>query len=87
MLFMQVTLLILRTLPCGAFELYSTLTLSVSKTNVRRSIENLIFNMIILNYYTDKIFAVYIYTMTSRYFRQALKQLIQSVYRRCTNTL
>ena len=87
MLFMQITLLILCTLPYSAFKLYATLTLSINKTNLRRSIENLIFNMTILNYYMDKIFAFYIYTMTSRYFRQLLKRLIQSIHRRCTNTL
>ncbi|CAF4442963.1 unnamed protein product [Rotaria sp. Silwood2] len=79
MVFIQVTLLLMCSLPVFAFRLYTTLTLTTTKSVVRRSVENLIFNVTLMIYYFEKICSFYIYTITSHHFRKILWQLITTI--------
>ncbi|CAF1103477.1 unnamed protein product [Rotaria sordida] len=79
MVFIQVTLLLICSLPVFAFRLYTTLTLTTAKNSLRRSVENLIFNVTLLIYYFEKVCSFYIYTITSRHFRQILWQFITTI--------
>ncbi|CAF1216904.1 unnamed protein product [Rotaria sp. Silwood1] len=76
MVFIQVILLLICSLPVIVFRLYTTLTLTTAKNVVRRSVENLIFNVTLMIYYLEKVCSFYIYTLTSRHFRKTLWQFI-----------
>ncbi|CAF1454182.1 unnamed protein product [Rotaria sp. Silwood1] len=79
MVLIQVILLFMCSLPVFAFRLYTTLTLTTAKSSVRRSVENLIFNATLMIYYFEKVCSFYIYTITSRHFRQILWQFITTI--------
>ncbi|CAF1021574.1 unnamed protein product [Rotaria sordida] len=70
--FIQVTLLLICSLPVFVFRLYTTLTLTTAKNSLRRSMENFFSNVTLLIYYFEKVCSFYIYTITNRHFRQIL---------------
>ncbi|CAF3344360.1 unnamed protein product [Rotaria sp. Silwood2] len=75
----QVVSLLMCSLPVFAFRLYITLTLAITKSSVRLSIENLIFNATLMTYYFEKVCSFYIYAITSRHFRRTLWRLIARI--------
>ncbi|CAF1140431.1 unnamed protein product [Adineta ricciae] len=85
MIVFQVIVLLLCSLPIIVFRLYSTATMAISKSNLRRSIENLIFNATLMIFYCDKMCSFYIYTLTSYHFRKILKGFITRM--RCINVI
>jgi hypothetical protein len=80
MLIAQVILYIVCSLPLLAFKIYSNIPLSIIKSDVRLSVENIIQNVGIWFSFVDKIFSFYIYTLSSHYFRG---ELIKLVPQRC----
>jgi hypothetical protein len=80
MVIVQVILYILCSLPLLAFKIYSNIPLSIIKSGVRLSVENLILHVTIVLSFVDKIFSFYIYTLASDYFRG---ELIKLVPQRC----
>ena len=79
MLLIQVTLLFICSLPVFVFRIYTTMTMTMFKSNTRRAVENLIFNATLMVYYAEKICSFYIYTMASRHFRNMLWQYIYKI--------
>jgi hypothetical protein len=63
-------------LPVFICRLYTTITSTFAKSNARRLVENLIFNITLMIYYFEKLCSFYIYTITSRPFRKILWQFI-----------
>jgi hypothetical protein len=76
MLIAQVILYIICSLPLLAFKIYSNIPLSIIKSDVRLSVENLIQNVGIGFSSVDKVFSFYIYTLSSVYFRGELVKLL-----------
>ncbi|CAF0974800.1 unnamed protein product [Adineta ricciae] len=77
MLIGQLLLYIVCTMPLLIFKLYIALPLTIDKSNLRRSVENLILNISIFLQLIDKTFAFFIYTATSKYFRQEFIKLFK----------
>ncbi len=76
MLTIQVVLYIVFCMPLLALKIYFILPLSIVKSTVRISVENLIFNAALLISFIDKSFSFYIYTLASKYYRQELIKLM-----------
>jgi hypothetical protein len=81
LLFTQITIYILCSIPLLAIKIYLLISVSVVKNDVRRSAETLSLSMLIWFSLVDKIFSFYIYTLTSKYFRQEFIKLMTK-YRR-----
>jgi hypothetical protein len=79
MLLIQVTLLLICSFPNFVFRLYTTISMTTAKSSVRRSVENLIFNITLMIFYFEKVCLFYIHTVTSRYFRTILRQFITTI--------
>ncbi|CAF3388252.1 unnamed protein product [Rotaria sp. Silwood1] len=83
MLFIQIILLSLCTLPQAIQKLYSTLLSNDGKTQLRIAIENFIFNLFLLMTYFAHGMPFYIYTLSGgTVFRNALKHYIEKIYHR-----
>ena len=80
MLFIQIILLGIFTLPQAIQKLYSTVTTNDTLTPLRRAIENFLFNLVLLLTYLANGMPFYIYTLSGgALFRNALKLLIQNI--------
>jgi hypothetical protein len=80
MLFIQVLVILLLTLPMGICKIYSTITQNVAKSMLQKTIENLIFNMLLLFLYTSCGMPFYIYTLSGgRVFRKTLYSLLETL--------
>jgi hypothetical protein len=75
MLTMQVILYLICSMPFFATKIYSILPLSTNLSDVQISVVNLIVNIAVLFSFVDKIFSFYIYTLSSKYYRQELIKL------------
>jgi hypothetical protein len=78
----QVFVSLIFSMPVFAFRVYITLSSTMPKSNVRRSVENLIFNVTLMTFYFEKVCSFYIYTLTSRRFRQILWQFMITIRHR-----
>ncbi len=76
MLTMQVILYLICSMPFFATKIYSILPLSTNLSDVQISVVNLIVNIAVLFSFVDKIFSFYIYTLSSKYYRQELIKLV-----------
>lgn len=82
MLFVQVLVILVFTLPFALSKLYTTLTRDTIKSALQRTIENFIFNLFLLSLNVASGMPFYIYTLTGgSVFRKALFNLIQPVAR------
>jgi hypothetical protein len=79
MLTIQVTLYLFCSIPLFALKIYENIPMSIVKSDVRISVENLILNITAMITFVDKVFSFYIYTLSSKYYR---KELIKLVTRR-----
>jgi hypothetical protein len=80
MLFIQILLLSLFTLPQAIQKLYSTLTSNLMETTLRKAVENFLFNLVLLLTYVANGMPFYIYTLSGgTVFRTALKSLLQNI--------
>ena len=80
MLFIQILLLCVFTLPQAIQKLYSTLTANQILTPLNTAINNFVFNFVLLLTYFANGMPFYIYTLSGgTVFRTALKQLIQNI--------
>jgi hypothetical protein len=79
MVFIQVVLLFICSLPTFTFRVYTNITLTTVKSSLRLSVENLIFNTTLMIYYFDKITSFYTYTLASRPFRKILWESITMI--------
>jgi hypothetical protein len=85
MLFIQVLLMLLFTLPLSVYKLYSTMTRNVPKSTLQITIENFIFNIVLLLLYVACGMPFYIYTLTGgKVFRKALFNLLETAGRKLT---
>jgi len=83
MLFIQVFLMLLFTLPVAIYKLYSTITRNVPKSTLQNTIENLIFNISLLFLYASCGMPFYIYTLSGgSVFRKALFSLLETLRRK-----
>jgi hypothetical protein len=83
MLFVQVLLMLLLTLPLSAIQLYLTMTSHIVKSTLRNAIENFIFNILLLFLYLACGMPFYIYTLSGgSVFRKALFNLLKTVGRK-----
>jgi hypothetical protein len=78
----QVGILIVCLLPVIIFRIYQLVPLPFVESASRRSLENFLFNMLLLLSNVDKVFSFYIYTLASSHFRKELKKLVRLIYRR-----
>jgi hypothetical protein len=76
MLTIQVILYLICSMPFFATKIYSIIPLSINKSALRLSVENLIVNITVFISFIDKIFSFYIYTLSSKYYRQELIKLV-----------
>jgi hypothetical protein len=76
MLTIQVILYIICSMPFFATKIYSVMTLSINKSDLQLSIENLIVNIAVFLSFVDKIFSFYIYTLSNKYYRRELIKLV-----------
>lgn len=83
MLIIQILLYTICSLPAAALKIYSIIPITIVKTDVRRSAENLLLNMATILILVDKTFSFYIYTLSSSYFRKEFIALIKRCYHRC----
>ncbi|CAF1311299.1 unnamed protein product [Adineta steineri] len=80
MLFIQVLLILLLTLPLATYKLYSTLTRNILKSTLQNTIENFIFNIFLLAVYVSCGMPFYIYTLSGgSVFRKALFSLMEAL--------
>jgi hypothetical protein len=80
MLFIQVSLMLLFTLPLAIYKLYTTMTRNVLKSTLENTIENLIFNIFLLFLYVSCGMPFYIYTLSGgSVFRKALFGLLETL--------
>jgi hypothetical protein len=79
--FIQVATFCTCALPIIATKIYQLVPVSGTKSDVRRSVENLVINMCTLMSVLDKGYSFYIYTLASAHLRKKLKQLIYSSFR------
>lgn len=83
MLFIQVFLMLLFTLPLSIYKLYSTITRNVSKSTLQNTIENFIFNTFLLLLYVSCGMSFYIYTLCGgSVFRKTLFDLLKTLRRK-----
>ena len=83
MLFIQVLLTFLLSFPIAAFKIYSLITRNTLKSPLQRSIENFVFNILLLLYYVGLGMPFYIYTLSGGdVFRQALFSFFKNVSRK-----
>jgi hypothetical protein len=83
MLFIQVLLILVLTLPVGIYKLYSTITRNVHKSTLQNTIENFIFNILLLFLYASCGMPFYIYTLSGgRVFRKTLYSLLETLRRK-----
>jgi hypothetical protein len=80
MLFVQVLIMLLLTLPLSVDKIYSTITINVVKSPLRNAIENFVFNTLLLFLYVACGMPFYIYTLSGgSVFRKALFNLLKTV--------
>jgi hypothetical protein len=72
----QVILYLVCSMPFLIVKIYSNIPLSTVKSALQHSIEKLILNIALLLSLIDKIFSFYIYTLSSKYYRQELTKLV-----------
>jgi hypothetical protein len=77
-------LLLICSSPTCIFRVYTTITLTTSRSAVRRAVENLIFNVNLMVYYVDKVCSFYIHLFTNRHFRSVLRQSLSTIRSRPT---
>jgi hypothetical protein len=83
MLFVQIILLSVFTLPIFIQRLYITLTMNVVKSDLQNTMDNFIYNLAFLLYSVANGMPFYIYTLTGgSIFRNALSNLTQSMLRK-----
>jgi len=75
MLTIQITLYLIFTMPFFAIKIYSIIPFSTNRSDVQSSVLSLLLNIATLFSFTDKIFSFYIYTLSSKYYRQELIKL------------
>lgn len=80
--FTQATICLICTLPLLSFGIYQLTYTTFIKSNLSRSVENLLFNLALLLYTFDKVCSFYISTLSSIYFRSEFKRIIYSSFRR-----
>ena len=84
MLFVQVILFALLTIPLSIEKLYSTLTSNDVKSTFRAAIENIIYNIALLLTYLANGIPFYVYTLSGgQVFRKAFFDLIRLAVRKC----
>ena len=76
LLFTQVTVYVICSIPLFASKVYSVVPQPIFKSDVRLAAENLILNISIWLSLVDKIFSFYIYTLTSKHFRHEFIKFI-----------
>ncbi|CAF1053526.1 unnamed protein product [Rotaria sp. Silwood1] len=85
MLLAQISLIILLTIPLAIDKLYTTITQSVLKSPLRKTIESFIFNILILIYYMSCGMPFYIYTLSGgSIFRKAIVNFFKTLGRKMT---
>jgi hypothetical protein len=72
----EVILYLVCSMPFLLVKIYSNIPSSTMKSTLQLSIERLIFNIALLFSLIDKIFSFYIYTLSSKYYRQELTKLV-----------
>ncbi|CAF1275204.1 unnamed protein product [Adineta ricciae] len=77
LLYAQVIVYLLCSIPLFTMKLYALIPLSIVKSDVRISVEALLLNVALWFSLVDKIFSFYIYTLSSRHFRQELMKLFR----------
>jgi hypothetical protein len=83
MLFVQVLIMLLLTLPLSVVKLYTTITRNVVKSPLRNAIENFVFNTLLLFLYVACGMPFYIYTLSGgSVFRKALFTLLKTLGRK-----
>jgi hypothetical protein len=83
MLFIQVLLMLLFTLPISLSKLYTTITRNTPKSALRNSIESFIFNLFLLFLYIASGMPFYIYTLSGgSVFRKALFSVMKTLGRK-----
>jgi hypothetical protein len=83
MLFIQVLLILVLTLPLALSKLYTTITRNISKSALRNTIENFIFNLFLLFVNIASGMPFYIYTLTGgSVFRKALFSFVKMLGRK-----
>ncbi|CAF1494013.1 unnamed protein product [Didymodactylos carnosus] len=75
MLFAQVLMLIFSTMPLSIYKVYSTATLEIIKTEMRRAIENLLFQVVLTLSNLNNVTTFYLYLLSGPIFRKELMQL------------
>ncbi|CAF1144872.1 unnamed protein product [Didymodactylos carnosus] len=75
MLFAQVLMLILSTMPLSIYKVYSTFTVNFIKSDMRRAIENLLFQMALTLSNLNNVTIFYLYLLSGSVFRKELMQL------------
>ncbi|UJR14279.1 hypothetical protein I4U23_001269 [Adineta vaga] len=82
-LFRQIILLVLLTIPQVIEKLYTTLTMSEKKLLLHISMDHFLYNFVLLLSYAASGMPFYIYTLSGgRIFRNTLRNLLQSMFRR-----
>jgi hypothetical protein len=83
MLFIQVLLMLIFTLPLAVSKLYTTITRNTPKSALQNTIENFIFNLFILFLNIASGMPFYIYTLSGgSVFRKALFSVMKTVGRK-----
>ncbi|CAF1081074.1 unnamed protein product [Didymodactylos carnosus] len=77
MLFAQVLMLILSTMPLSIYKIYSAATVNLMKTQMRRVIENFLFQLVLTLSNLNNVTTFYWYLLSGRIFRKELMQLFK----------
>ncbi|CAF1367215.1 unnamed protein product [Didymodactylos carnosus] len=77
MLFAQVLMLIVSTMPLSIYKVYSTATLYIIKTQMRRAIENLLYQIVLTLSNLNNVTTFYLYLLSGPIFRKELIQLFK----------
>ncbi|CAF3712774.1 unnamed protein product [Adineta steineri] len=77
MLLVQVIVFIISTFPISIYKLYSIATIHETKSKLRQSIENTIFNISVISLFLNNIITFYINTLCGTIFRKELIRLFR----------
>ncbi|CAF1279513.1 unnamed protein product [Didymodactylos carnosus] len=77
MLFAQVLMLIFSTMPLSMYKVYSTATMYLIKSQMRRAIENLLFQIVLTLSNLNNVTIFYLYLLSGPVFRRELMKLFK----------
>ncbi|CAF1008793.1 unnamed protein product [Adineta steineri] len=77
MLLIQVAVFVISTLPISIYKIYGIATIYSTKSTLRKSWENTIFNICVISLFINNSVTFYVYTLTGRVFRKELMKLFR----------